>query len=520
MSDRSARLLKHLSLIETGKRKVDKAADARLFLEAICSHQDPVRCIEKLVSNSNTFKAFQNSLRFDVSTDFLNGPAAEILEYLRNPGLEQLCNGQFLRKIILSMVDPPTFWNALVDSHNRKLLTEGAEIAFAWLLLQLVASSSCTDEITQVAKEAINDRSLLDSPFLDVRTYAYKLQNVLNVKSTNVSCFDEYKPGGRHDNDFEDFRKISILPTPDEISSTETPFYRKADAIYETEANLRPAMHYDNQFRLLREDFLAELRNDLQISQGKKKGRRTASDIHGLFLKGIDCGTETRRKPCSLTFFCRSGLSPISEMRPQDRSSYLKNNRNYLRHQSFGCLMQGSEVVAFASVERNEQLLAEDVPILVLQITDADALTRTLTKATSAEPFHFILVETAVFAYEPILQRLQGKTDFPLADSILSPEPVSQRLEVSDKLSLVIKQIREANGQNIGSILGTSKDISLDQSQFQSLMTSLEFSSSIIQGPPGEFQPFFRLIQVLTLSRNREVIHWSCRCKGLARLHK
>lgn len=69
-------------------------------------------------------------------------------------------------------------------------------------------------------------------------------------------------------------------------------------------------MHYDNQFLLLQEGLLVELRNDLQVAQGQKKGRKSAVSVGGLVFKGLDCGTQTRRKPCSLTFFCKKGLNP------------------------------------------------------------------------------------------------------------------------------------------------------------------------------------------------------------------
>lgn len=74
---------------------------------------------------------------------------------------------------------------------------------------------------------------------------------------------DSYRPGGRHDNDFKDFREISILPIPDEIASVEIPYYRRMCDVYNVSEAQRAVMHYDNQFRLLREDLLAELRNDL-----------------------------------------------------------------------------------------------------------------------------------------------------------------------------------------------------------------------------------------------------------------
>lgn len=38
-------------------------------------------------------------------------------------------------------------------------------------------------------------------------------------------------------------------------------------------AETRIAAHLENQFRLLREDMLSELRDDIQIARGQKKGR-------------------------------------------------------------------------------------------------------------------------------------------------------------------------------------------------------------------------------------------------------
>ena len=348
-----------------------------------------------------------------------------------------------------------------------------------------MTSPSCTDEINKTAKNVIEDHSLLDSPSLEVRTLGYKVQNVLNIRFTDLSQLSDYKPGGRHDNDFEDFRKISILPTPDEIASTEQPFYREAHQIYEAESEHRPAIHYDNQFRLLREDFLAELGSGLQIAQGRRRGKRSAGLISGLTFKGIDCGTEMRRKPCSLTFLCERDIPQMTGIPKSGRMAFLVNNKNILKHQSFGCLMQDTDIVAFASVDRNESLLAEEIPVLALQIVESEAITRVLTRAKQATPFHFIVVDTAVFAYDSILQRLQEKSEFPLSDCLLSSEPSLQSLEIDSKLSSIVEKLRATQGQNLHRVMGISKKISLDQSQFESLMVGLGHSLSLIQGPPG-----------------------------------
>lgn len=97
----------------------------------------------------------------------------------------------------------------------------------------------------------------------------------------------ENGPGGRHDNDFNDIRKISIFPTADELA-TDNPFLPRAIEIAE---HLKGpdglAFHIDGQFRLLREDMLRDLREEIQIALMIKKGRRKGFSVENLSLTEI-----------------------------------------------------------------------------------------------------------------------------------------------------------------------------------------------------------------------------------------
>jgi hypothetical protein len=502
MSTRSDRLSKHLILVEQGKKKVEKVSDAKLLLEALCDQPGHLRCIEKLVSSQNTLDALQNSFRVDLSSGFVNGSASEFLTYLQDPSIESFCNGQFVRKIVSCIAYPPTFWNVFLEAHDQKGLTEQAELGFAWLLLNLLSSPTCSDDIVQIAKENALNRSFLDSSSHRIRTIGYRIDNILKTTSATLIDADGYRPGGRHDNDFENFREIMILPTPDEIASNDLPFYRRADEIYNVTADHRPAMHYDNQFRLLREDLLAELRNDLQVARGQKKGRRSPCRIDGLALWGVNCGDPNRQRPqkqCCLAFKCNSGLPQLSRLSKTERKKKIDEDRNLLKHQALGCLLNGTDVVAFATVDRNESSLHDDVPTLVLDITGQDGLNRILTCASTGTTLTFIVVNTAVFAYEPILQRLQGMTEFPMSDCLLSSEPSQQALSLTERLSTVVGQIKATEGKQLGYILGTKREIALDSSQLRSLLAGLEQSVSIIQGPPGTGKSFIGALLAKTL---------------------
>ena len=64
----------------------------------------------------------------------------------------------------------------------------------------------------------------------------------------------------------------------------------------------------DNQFRLLREEMLGELRNDLQIARGNKPGKRRSHRLRNLVFHQIDCGDDQKRKPPSVALRCYEGI--------------------------------------------------------------------------------------------------------------------------------------------------------------------------------------------------------------------
>jgi hypothetical protein len=68
-------------------------------------------------------------------------------------------------------------------------------------------------------------------------------------------------PGGRHDNDFEDFRKVTVLPTAGELLCSEASFVPQNIPV-----NCENLQSYlDMEFRLLREDLVRPLQTGLAM---------------------------------------------------------------------------------------------------------------------------------------------------------------------------------------------------------------------------------------------------------------
>lgn len=498
---RSGQLADFFYKVVKGRRTVTKARDATLFLEAICNQKDRTACVERLVASDAASNALRAGLRFDISEAFINNNLQRLLSYLQDPLLKLLCNGEFLRRLLVLVVDPPSLWNALVGAHKQRRLSIESEHSFAWLLLELLSwNSNAPVDLQTVAQEAVDSGSFTKSDNHEIRTFGHRINHVLHAKSVSIPA-PVSGPGGRHDNDFIDFRQIAIYPTEDELISKEKPFYRRADAVDEAQSEQRVAVHFDNQFRLLREDMLAELRDDLKISQSKS-GRRRNTRLRGLSLVGFHCGVERRRAPFSITLRCNSGLERLTSLPQGKRRTFLKEERKFLKHQSFGCLMENDKVIAFATLDRVEELLVRDPPVITLRIPEKRALERTLLALKLSQGVDFVLVDTAMFAYEPVLECLQEKIELPLAEELLSlhEDDATERPRPSTTCPAhVVQKIQDAADQDLKHTLNLSKPVRLDPSQTASLLAGLNQTVSLIQGPPGTGKSFIGALLAKTL---------------------
>jgi hypothetical protein len=484
---RLAGLTKLFNAVIHGYRELKSLPDGNRFLEALCAQKDSPKCVENIIAAPGGLTAIAKAFRFSADGAFLNGPATSALRYLSDTSIKQLYAGQFLHRVLENIVQPPTFWNTFVKAHDDRILTDDGTLAFAWLMLELLSSRSdeVPYDVRDVAERITNAESFIKSEVLDIRNVGHKIKHVLESTSSDAA---EDGPGGRHDNDFVDYRKVKIMPTTDEFESTEIPFYRRADAIESEEPERREHVHLDNQFRLLREDLLGELRNDFQVAIGAKKGRRKII-ITDLEFIGIDCGIATRRKYCSIKLRCNKGIPQLAKLKGSNqRKQQIIESKNLLKHQSLGCLISDGHIVAFASVERDVDKLAEDPPVLVLHITDATSFKRVLVVSKTSSDLKYVQVDTAVFAYEPILTCLQNMTEVPLQEQLLNPMSSSGETLSGIQPSSIFETIRENCENDLQDILGTTKSVELDDAQADSLLTGISKRLSLIQGPPGKPQ--------------------------------
>lgn len=483
------RLAKYFGAVLHGMQELRNLSDFKRFIEAILSQQDPSIAIERLVTSPSALGALQNGLRFNLTPAFINEYTSKFIKFLDNTGVKALCNGLFLQQILLIILEPRSLWNALVDAFHTRMLDEDATQTFCWLVTELLSlPASCAVDITADVQTIINDDLIISSPSASLRNLGHKMKYLLEMKSSaSVLLSSEHKAGGRHDNDFSDFRQIAILPTADEMSCTESPFYRRVDEISQLSGNQRIAAHVDNQFRLLREDMLSGLRDDIQVARGAKKGRRSALRLQGLSLARISCVSADLKylHPCTIGVTAKKGLNRLESLSEQEKKTHLKQNPDFIRHHAFGCFLRDTEIVAFATIERSIDDLISTPPIVMLRLAGEEALKKCILFLKLYDNVEFLVVDSPTFAYEPILKCLQERTDFPLTEELFlykKDEPVK---ESSLAPWAVVQELREEYRRNIQNIIQTPRPITLDQSQLDSLLKGLTQRLSLIQGPPG-----------------------------------
>ena len=459
-----------------------------LILESIYTRLriDPAS-IQRLAASDSGIACLQNAISVNLTPAFLDTYPARLVSFLGAPVLKAGGFGHYVEHIVKKLVEPPIFWRALTEAFVGGQLQDDGKRAFGWLLLQLVNLPAAEAQpYRELAREKEKDvlPKLIDSPDGEVRALGHKLKHTVEIVTS--PCDDMSRgPGGRHDNDHVDFRKINIMPTADEILSKEVPFMRTAAEVDNIATEQRFAAHLDNQFRLYREDMLHNLKEELQIALGMRTGRRRGHIVENLALVGMHgvtgqwrndkWGIVLRMSPDDDLWFFRHDT-------PQNRKKYLKNDQRLVRDGSMAALVIDSTLVAFPTIRRDEGRLSKKPPEFCLLLDGEQNTSDTLHKLVGAQDVRLVLIDTAVFSYEPILKALQQITSMPLAAELVqggNSEPPP------DPPASIIDALRQDPEQTLEDLIGLPMSTALDERQARALIFGLTRRLAMIQGPPG-----------------------------------
>lgn len=497
--------------------------DAALFLEAaslVSNTKGPSSAAESLVAIKSGLETLMAAVRIDLRPRFIVASILPYMKHIIDPRVKTVGNGHFLAAILDAILVPATFWSALLQAHrDGEIQKDGLEPlkTFASLCLEIISSQSDSLNSHHADIEAImKGSSLLNAPSVEVRVLAQRIQKVIHLRMKSVSVQHECSPGGRHDNDFSDFRDILIYPTNDEILSSEKPFLQRLEDVFETAMDDRARTYLGWLFRLLREDMLAELREDLQAAWGQTKRKRRPISFSSLtLLGGSNAGNPNppRRHPSTsrpylLDLHCGTELQYLVDWPEEKKTKFLDNPKAVFKHNSFGALCVGSNVIAFGNMMKNNVALGKgqfgfQVSGLVGLKNAVEALT-----GSQRDKIKLFVVDTPTFAYEPILRRLQDITELPLEDQLLDPKADKTAVEQLAPMKALVEGLQSALDSRKVVTLKSSFNLRLGGAQLESTINGLTSSLALIQGPPGTGKSLIGAAIVLNILKmtNRRVL--------------
>ena len=309
------------------------------------------------------------------------------------------------------------------------------------------------------------------------------LSHNYNSSRVHRSCFgasDRAPPGGRHNNDFLNYRDIAIVPTSEEIACITRPYLPLASK--ENRFNgisSNTAYFLDSQFRLLREDFLSPLR---QAAVSDKK-----------LLGAIPINVHLDHKPCIIFKFDKPTLKSRNGKENTDLSDYWSKFRG-LEYESLISLQRNGENVRFGTIamsngEDDKWLNHPDGPRIGIEFERKEDLNETLEDLcdmAQCVPYEIVSASQSFFSYRSVLTCLQKMTSIPLEEEIVDgistnirPDYIPQYLKLPsdfNSIDLNLDAWRDAP---------LLKGTKLDQSQIDALHLALTNRVAIIQGPPG-----------------------------------
>ena len=489
-SIRVSRLKKRFLDVLSGSIKLDPHGST-LFLEGLCAQDDPMVCLGAIINSAHGLPSVQSAMRFDLSVEFMNGLGSAVLQYLL-----QACDvggGDTLDNLLFHVVEPPIFWDAFVRSFQQGGLSEDAQLVFARLLSRLlILQNRGTAPYRSVAAQSVIQDSLVASSKREIREIGHLIKHILSTPSSMTASSVLDGPGGRHDNDFANYRDIAILPTADEVLCRKSPFLR---ASFHDEPNTSGTSvedYLDNSFRMLREDMLFEIREGVETTSQNKGKHHGLRVIGSMYMIGIYTGADDRRSRWGIKLRCRTDFKQLKNIASEAaRINFFKHDprgQKIMKHQSLVCLASGPDIISLGTVNRVEELLASKPPVIVLQLDGVVNIGRTLTTLYATKNVRLIQIDAAAFSFEPVLTALQTMQSVPLDKEILFWSPDSPTRVARNKAALlhVINMVTSKFSVDLSSLLNLPASICLDESQARSLVAGLTQRVSLIQGPPGE----------------------------------
>jgi hypothetical protein len=511
-------------MLKNPNARITTTDEACMFIAGLREYEPTSEMLTRLDSQrENGRSALQQALHSHdgyKSIDFFRN---SVFPFLTLIDKEEFSRGvlKSARDTVLCAIGGSEPWlRGVLRLMSNDMMTDDEMIQIGWLLLQsLSADEDLGKEARKYEKNILPIIQIMsNSQSIPLQRCAALIQPLIESfapavarpnRMTTVAEI-QHVAGGRHNNDFFQFRDVELLPSTEELLCTELPYLpRPADVISE-------ATMLDRNFRLLRHDLVKSLQEEFGIvedsrtasSSSKSKAkpapqfRRAFEHAQVIgFVSGFRTEAERKAKVKRLerAFFeikFEHGADKIAER--SHKSYWLEKSKRALQIDSLVCIVVDGNPYCFGLVvQRDEARLGSREPSIgVAPCSMVDGRVMTELQFRRAR-FTLVQCQASFFAYEFILKRLKAMKEIPFKEELVrwkkgdeyyGPVHARNHAKYADLVTNFGKHIK---GERVAmSSLIYSKKLAesnhiLDSSQKAAILHGLTHRVALIQGPPG-----------------------------------
>lgn len=318
-----------------------------------------------------------------------------------------------IHNIFSTIFDVPGFLDQINSSLGGGQVSAkgvGALITF----LMVVVSADVARREHPAVKPMIRSLTRLASPDQKAQLKEIGIQGL----SATAAVHGLVRMQPQHDNDFpDDFKKISVFPTVDELNAPPS----SPEALvheWRGDPGESTVKYLDRQFRLLREDMVHPLKEEINEHFGPVQAARKPRLRFPEPRVCQVCAKDFCPPYLEMTFGLPNELkAKLKDKSPKQIQEFLKDEgeRNVLGKDSIVLFIRDRKVVHIGVIVFREpaEMMEGDVQSGVLKVgvcfRGKQVLERLLRMGSNPVSEYAIQVRTSIFSHEPVLNCLRGK---------------------------------------------------------------------------------------------------------------
>lgn len=373
----------------------------------------------------------------DFSVNAINRNLVPLLTFFSSEDLIMSSRKQFLVSVLEAIYTAPFLFYSLVDLISKDVINDSSIVG--WFVIMLALSDS---EISKTIRADPLVGKLCDafatSTDLKSNQIGKKLKNIVSLPSDhalNISLDAlTHCAGGRHSNDFADYRSILILATLEELKCTERSYL---PTISDEVDKFDEPFYLDRHFRLLREDIVDTVREEflilekdkrsLNANEKKSLNRLLSRTLSGARIETIDAARDVSNVCVKVSFnkpkvlLTKEDTYASHHDRTTAEKKFWKDNSNLLAKDSLVLLMRNGECIHLGMVaNRNDKNLMEQSPFVTISLFSNESTYKGLTSFHN--DLEIVQLSATFFSSTPVLHYLQKIDSVPMAEHILARE--------------------------------------------------------------------------------------------------